>query len=226
MSARAVKKEWAGIDVTGFDPYKKALQMRLIDLIWNDEKLKGEIIANPKAVFERESGIIFPSDTQVQVLEESKDTFNFVIPAKPPNQEKWERFYEQMSVWWTLTYTWWWWMYRTHGGTSRAFREVLEELIIVQFMQRDDLKKRLFDTPNAALESQANVKLPAGVTVKPLQETDNLSIFVLPKSPQVEHLPAIDRPEGIAGWWRAAHTWFWWMASLPIKTDMGLASLK
>lgn len=37
MSATAVKKEWAGVDVTGFDPYKKALQMRLIDLIWNDE---------------------------------------------------------------------------------------------------------------------------------------------------------------------------------------------
>jgi len=226
MSARAVKKEWTGVDVTRFDPYKKALQMRLIDLIWSDEKLKGEIIANPKAVFERESGIIFPSDTQVQVLEESKDTFNFVIPVQPPNQEKWGRFYEQMSVWWTLTYTWWWWMYRTHGGgTSRAFRELLEELLIVQFMQHDDLKKQLFDTPNETLENRAKIKLSAGVTVKPLQETNNLSIFVLPKNPQVEELPTIARPEGISKWWCAAHTWFWWMASLPIKTEMGLASL-
>src|SRR5438445_926880 len=124
MSARAVKKEWAGVDVTGFDPYKKALQMRLIDLIWSDEKLKGEIIANPKAVFERESGIIFPSNTQVQVLEEGEGTFYLVIPPSPSDQAKWERFYEQMSVWWTLTYTWWWWMYRRHGGTSRAHREV------------------------------------------------------------------------------------------------------
>jgi len=226
MSPRAVKKEWTRVDVTGFDPYKKALQMRLIDLIWNDDKLRAEIIANPKAVFERESGIIFPSDTQVQVLEEGEDTFYFVIPGQPSSQEKWGRFYEQMSVWWTLTYTWWWWMYRTHGATSRAFRELLEELVIVQFMQHDDLKKKLFDTPNEALENQAKVKLPAGVTVKPLQETDHLSIFVLPKNPQVEKLPAIDLPEEIFGWWRAAHTWFWWMASLPIKTDMGLASLK
>jgi len=226
MNARPVKKEWVGVDVTGFDPYKKALQMRLIDLIWSDPKLKAEILANPKAVFERESGIVFPANTQVQVLEEGTDTFNFVIPMQPPSQETWGRFYEQMSVWWTLTYTWWWWMYRDNDAQSRGFRELLEELLIVQFMQRDDWKQQLFNTPNQTLEEHAKIKLPVGVKVKPIQETENLAVFVLPKNPKLEELPSLDRPEGVGRWWCTAHTLFWWMASLPIKTDMGLASLK
>ncbi|MHC5826603.1 MAG: hypothetical protein ACYT04_64750, partial [Nostoc sp.] len=63
-----VRKLWSGVNITNFGPYYEALQTRLIDRIWNDESLKQEILTNPRTVFERETGITFPADTEVKVL--------------------------------------------------------------------------------------------------------------------------------------------------------------
>ncbi|BAY94489.1 MULTISPECIES: NHLP leader peptide family RiPP precursor [unclassified Tolypothrix] len=211
----AVKRTWAGVDVTGFDPYKDALQARLINLIWNDENLKQEILKNPKAVFERETGIKFPAELEVRVLEEDEDEFYIVIPPLPPTQAQWENFYQQMSVWWTLTYTWWWWIYRTKTENAVPFREGLESLIIVRFMQDESLRHQLFTEPKTALEKQAGIQLPANIKVQPLAETQNLAYFVLPKNPQLEKRVN----GGVGEAWMAAHTWFWWLTSLRIRTS-------
>lgn len=214
MISAKVKKVWSGVEVKDFDPYKDALQARLINLIWNNESLKHEMINNPKVVFERETGITFPSDLEIKVLEENDDTFYFVIPPLPSNKAKWEQFYQQMSVWWTLTYTWWYWMYQMNVPNSEAFREVLESLIIVRFMQDESLMKALLANPNSTLEKQAGVTLPTGVKVQPLLETPNLAYFVLPKNSQVEKLKQTE----LGTYWIAAHTWFWWLTSLRIRT--------
>lgn len=214
-----VKREWAGVDVTKFGPYYEALQARLIDLIWNDEATKQEILTNPKAVFEREADIKFPTDVEVRVLEEIEGNFYIVIPAMPPTQEQWERFYAQMSIWWNMTYTFWWRMYSLYGSNSRPFREVLETLIIVRFMQDKSLKEALFANPKPILEEQAGVTIPANIKIQPLQETPNLLYFVLPQNPQAQQLPSIEQPEDIGTWWMMVHTWFWWLASLWIQHE-------
>jgi hypothetical protein len=214
-----VKREWAGVDVTDFGPYYLALQARLIDLIWNEPTLKQEILKNPQAVFERECNFKFPSNVEVKVLEEEDEIFHLVIPAMPISDERWESFYNQMSIWWTMTYTFWWRMYNLHGTNAQQFREVLETLIIVRFMQDSSLREALFTNPKPALEKQAGVTIPDKIKVQPLQETANLLYFVLPKNPQTQSLPAINQPEDMSYWWMAVHTWFWWLTSLWIHYE-------
>ncbi|MEH2351402.1 MAG: NHLP leader peptide family RiPP precursor [Nostoc sp.] len=127
-----VSKLWSGVDITNFGPYYEALQTRLIDRIWNDESLKQEILTNPRTVFERETGITFPADTEVKVLEEPENTFYFVLPATPPVEEHWYR-YEQFSSWWPIIDTFYY-FYNRLGGTTkaRAYRECLQALWIVR----------------------------------------------------------------------------------------------
>jgi hypothetical protein len=214
-----VKEEWATVNVTEFGPYYLALQARLIDSIWNDAAIKQEILTNPKAVFERECNLTLPANVEVKVLEEDDDIFHIVIPAMPETQERWQVFYDQMSIWWTLTYTFWWRMYSLHGASSQQFREVLETLIIVRFMQDKSLRESLFNNPKPTLEKQAGVTIPANMTIQPLQETPNLLYFVLPKNPQTDKLPTIKQPEDVSYWWMSVHTWFWWLASLWIQHE-------
>jgi hypothetical protein len=214
-----VKQEWASVNVSEFGPYYLALQARLIDLIWNDAAIKQEILTNPKAVFERECNLKLPANVEVKVLEEGESVFHIVIPAMPETGERWQNFYGQMSIWWTLTYTFWWRMYSLHGTSSQQFREVLETLIIVRFMQDKSLREALFNNPKPTLEKQAGVTIPANMTIQPLQETANLLYFVLPKNPQTANLPEIKQPEDVSAWWMAVHTWFWWLASLWIQHE-------
>jgi hypothetical protein len=57
----------------------------IIKKIWADESLKEEFLKNPEAVLAREMGLdSFPSNINVQVLEEDESTLYFVIPKKPP----------------------------------------------------------------------------------------------------------------------------------------------
>lgn len=214
MTNAKVKKVWSGVEVTDFDPYKDALQARLISLIWSNEDLKHEIINNPKVVFEQEAGIKFPSDLEIKVFEEIDDIFYFVIPALPSNESKWELLYQQMSVWWTLGYTWWYWMYWMDVPHSKAFREVLESLVIVRLMQDQSLMKAFLTNPNSTIEKQTGLTLPAGIKVQPLLETPNLAYFVLPKNPQVAKVKQTE----LGSTWMAAHTWFWWLTSLRIRS--------
>jgi hypothetical protein len=100
------------------------------------------------------------------------------------------------------------------GEKSVAFREALESLIIVRFMQDESLRHQLFTEPNTALENQAGITLPANVKVQPLAETPNLAYFVLPQNPQQENRVYA----GVGEAWMAAHTWFWWLTSLRIRT--------
>jgi hypothetical protein len=214
-----VKKEWAGMNVTDFGPYYLALQARLIDLIWNDEAIKQEILTEPKSVFERECDIKFPGNIEIKVLEAEEEIFHLVIPAMLETKERWDFFYAQMSVWWTMTYTFWWRMYSIHGANSQQFREVLEALIIVRFMQDNSLKAALFAEPKLTLEKQAGVTIPANIKVLPLQETPNLVYFILPRNPQTQQLTAINQVEDMSHWWMTVHTWFWWLASLWIQHE-------
>ena len=55
----------------------------LVSKAWQDENFKNELMSNPKAVIQRETGKEVPANIQVTILEETPNQIYFVIPNKP-----------------------------------------------------------------------------------------------------------------------------------------------
>jgi hypothetical protein len=209
-----VRKLWSGVEVTNFGAYYEALQVRLLDYIWNDESLKQEILTNPKVVFERETGITFPADVEVKVLEEPENTFYFVVPATPPAEEHWYR-YEQFAGWWQIIDTFWYFYYRLGGSTkARAYRECFQALWIVRSWTNETFRKQLLDNPRSIFEGEMGIPFPAELKIQSLEETPNRIYFILPKSPLLEKL---DETATVGEWWKASHGLWWWYTSLRFR---------
>ena len=62
---------------------RKDIEARIIAKAWKDESYRQELLANPKAIFEQEFGIEFPTEINVEVLEETPTSLNFVLPMRP-----------------------------------------------------------------------------------------------------------------------------------------------
>ena len=55
----------------------------LVAKAWQDDNFKQELISNPKAVIQRETGEEISNDIQVNIVEETPNQIYFVIPSKP-----------------------------------------------------------------------------------------------------------------------------------------------
>ncbi|MCW5315518.1 NHLP leader peptide family natural product precursor [Nostoc sp. KVJ3] len=62
---------------------RQDIEARIIAKAWKDEAYKQELLTNPKAVIEREFGVEFPSEVNIQVLEENPTSLHFVLPISP-----------------------------------------------------------------------------------------------------------------------------------------------
>jgi hypothetical protein len=71
---------------TGFDI--TALQRRVIERAWRDEKFRKELIHNPNAVLSRELATVnptaaIPEGVKIKVVEETPSLFYLVLPNNP-----------------------------------------------------------------------------------------------------------------------------------------------
>ncbi|MBE9036791.1 NHLP leader peptide family RiPP precursor [aff. Roholtiella sp. LEGE 12411] len=62
---------------------RKDLEIHLITRALKDEGFRQELIANPKAVVEKELGTKLPEELEINVLEETEDTLYMVLPYNP-----------------------------------------------------------------------------------------------------------------------------------------------
>jgi hypothetical protein len=64
------------------------LMSKLVHKAWEDEAFKKELLANPRAAFEKETGVKIPANVEVQALEESAEKLYIVIPMQPGASRK------------------------------------------------------------------------------------------------------------------------------------------
>jgi hypothetical protein len=62
---------------------KKAFEANLIIKALEDEGFRKELLEDPKAVIERESGQKLPEGVEIRVIEESPNSVTFILPRKP-----------------------------------------------------------------------------------------------------------------------------------------------
>lgn len=58
-------------------------ERKFIERAWEDEAFKQELLSNPKAVFEKESAQEFPTDLEIEVLQETANKIYLVLPNNP-----------------------------------------------------------------------------------------------------------------------------------------------
>jgi Nitrile hydratase, alpha chain len=62
---------------------RKDLEIHLITRALKDEGFRQELVANTKAVVEKELGAKLPEELEINVLEETEDTIYMVLPCNP-----------------------------------------------------------------------------------------------------------------------------------------------
>jgi hypothetical protein len=73
------------------DKSKKLKDVRneVIAKAWKDPTFKKRLLGNPKAVL-TECGMTFPENMNVKVIEDTSDTYTFVIPKTPAKMQELE----------------------------------------------------------------------------------------------------------------------------------------
>jgi len=69
---------------------RQQLEQALIEKAMNDEAFRKELIANPKEIIEKETGMKLPEAFNVKVLEEDAQSFYLVLPnqVKPGTEDE------------------------------------------------------------------------------------------------------------------------------------------
>lgn len=67
---------------------RQELEAQCIAKAWEDDKFRQELLSNPKATFAKAMGSPFPENVDLQVLEETPNTYYFVIPKNPEVSEE------------------------------------------------------------------------------------------------------------------------------------------
>ena len=62
---------------------KKEFEAKLITKALEDEDFRNELLSNPKAVIEKESGQTIPEGVEIKIVEEAPNTVTIVLPRKP-----------------------------------------------------------------------------------------------------------------------------------------------
>lgn len=201
-----VKREWSGIDVRDFGPYRESLAAAIALRSWDDPDLRRALVETPETYF-RETGLPAPDGMDLRVIEKTPEQFVFVVPAHPGEAALWYR-YEQIANWWMLAHGFFWWMRREHGAAIDPLLGALGVQIIGRTWTDPDWRDRLLADPRATLEAETGGTFHPDLEVTAVEETD-AHIVVLPTDPKAERVA--DAAAHTASAFAMAHTWWQWL---------------
>ena len=64
-------------------PETYTLQDWIVSIAMHDQAFREELVSNPKETLERELGITFPPEVEIEMHEDTLTTIHLVLPLKP-----------------------------------------------------------------------------------------------------------------------------------------------
>ncbi len=61
-------------------------ESKIVERAWQDPAFRQALLANPRAVFEKELGMKLPADFEIRVLEDTAHLYHFVLPRNPAGE--------------------------------------------------------------------------------------------------------------------------------------------
>jgi hypothetical protein len=154
---------------------RKDLEVHLITRALKHEGFKQELLANPKAVVEKELGTNFPEGIEINVLEETEDTLYMVLPSNP--YEGLTESELKASLGLTLEDVAEWVLEQQRI----ALLDENSSVVVITRSWRDHaFKQELLHNSITAIEQELGEKLPENIKIKVLAETANTLYIVLP----------------------------------------------
>jgi len=169
---------------------RKDLEVHLITRALKDEGFKQELLANPKAVVEKELGTKFPEGIEINVLEETEDSLYMVLPSNP--YEGLTESELKASLGLTLEDVAQWVLEQQRNA-------LLDDTTSVQVITRawrdQAFKHELLCNPEAVIEKELGAGISASINIRILEETAHTFYLVLPKLlDNLEYLQDFSRP--------------------------------
>ncbi len=178
---KQVRSSWSGLDMSNFGPHQEALQLRLLNTLWDDERERGAFLRDPKAVLAANGVIDLPDSVEVKVFEEEDNLFRFAVPVAPPMEDAWYR-YEQMASWYLFAIGWWFWLTRQgRPDAAEKLRNGIQVAIIGKIWNDAEYRSWILKDPRAALASETGLSFPPPLKVEALEDTPELIHLVIPR---------------------------------------------
>jgi hypothetical protein len=204
-----VKAPWSNVAQTSiYGPYNEAKQFRLLLRLWIDDAIRAEFLSDPKGVLRREASLDLPAAMRVNVVEDRRDLFHFVLPLAPV-QEEFNLRYQQISNWWMLAH------YlatrQLRDGMDIAavdgFRQALQVMIIGKTWFDPAFKQAMLRDAKSELERETGANFPPSLVIKAIADTKDEITIAVPKAPHDEDL--LEEKGHLASWFLAGHgTWY------------------
>jgi len=155
---------------------RKDLEIHLITRALKDEAFKQELLANPKAVVEKELGTKLPEELEINVLEETEDTLYMVLPCNPYEGMSESELkatlgmsYEDVAQW-------------VLDQQRNAFLDEASSVAVIVRAWRDEgFKQELLNHPIKVIEQELGEEMPEGIQIQILEEIESTLCMVLPK---------------------------------------------
>jgi Nitrile hydratase, alpha chain len=145
---------------------RKDLEIHLITRALKDEEFKQELIANPKALIEKELGAKLSEDLEIKVLEETENTLYLVLPCNPYEGISEEELQSSLGMTYEDVAQW---------VLEQQRNNLLDEESSVKLMARawreEGFKQQLQINPIGAIEEYLGTNIQ--------QETQDLQLQVL-----------------------------------------------
>lgn len=138
-------------------------QQQIIVRAWEDEEFKQELLNDPKAVLERESGEQFPEGVEVRVLQETANTRYLVLPPANITADERQQLLEQLQ--------------EEETGEFSS--------LMIRSIEDNAFRQELLSQPNAAIERELGITLPEGTDIRVVAQDSNVRYLVLPWRPDL-----------------------------------------
>lgn len=165
------------------NPFQKEwqdIQEAVIVRALTDPIFKQELLDCPKEVIQRETGIAFPDDWDLRVIEEGLNDLYIVIPDEETLTALGE--VEEPSL---------------SGKPVSDFKEedweILEARIMIHAARDSEFRKILSQNPRQAYEQELGTSIPEEINIQVLESSDTMGNLLIP--PNIELEDAADMSE-------------------------------
>jgi hypothetical protein len=151
------------------------LEINLITRALKDEGFKQELMANPKAVVEKELGTKLPDNMEYNVIEETEAALYIVLPSNPYEELTEPELQALLGL--TLEDIARW-VFEQQRNT--VLDEVSSVAIITRVWKDEAFKQELLSNPKKTLTNEWGISIPGSFDLQVILENLNTLYLVLP----------------------------------------------
>ncbi len=155
---------------------RKDLEVHLITRAFKDEGFRQELLANSKAVVEKELGTKLLEEFKINILEETETTLYMVLPSNPYEGLSEPELQASLGITYEDVAQW-----VLEQQRNALLDEASSVGVIARAWKDEAFKQELLCSPKAVIEEEWGTAIPADIEIRVFEETAHTLYIVLPR---------------------------------------------